>query len=149
VPSSSSLTNRAYKNHGNSAKYPLCDDAGRIPYLHRDHLALQVKVDGAIRLAVPLHNLQAVSLFGNVMVSPGPMELCAEGGVSMTFLSENGRLLARVDGPVSGNVLLRRKQFRQADNVPACAALARNFVAGKIQHCRGNLLRAAKGRHSR
>jgi len=52
-------------------------------YLHRDHLALQVKVDGVVRLAVPLHNLQAVSLFGNVMVSPGAMELCAEGGVSM------------------------------------------------------------------
>jgi CRISPR-associated protein Cas1 len=52
------------------------------------------------------------------MVSPGAMELCAEGGVSMTFLSENGRLLARVDSPVSGNVLLRRKQFRLADAPP-------------------------------
>ena len=113
-------------------------------YLHRDHLALQVKVDGVVRLAVPLHNLQAVSLFGNVMVSPGAMQLCAEGGVSMTFLSENGRLLARVDGPVSGNVLLRRKQFRQADDPTICIALARGFVAGKIQNCRTNLLRAAR-----
>jgi CRISPR-associated protein Cas1 len=101
-------------------------------------------VDGVIRLAVPLHNLQAVTLFGNVMVSPGAMELCADAGVSMTFLSENGRLLARVDGPVSDNVLLRRKQFRQADHVAACTALARNFVAGKIQNCRANLLRAAR-----
>jgi CRISPR-associated protein Cas1 len=113
-------------------------------YLHRDHLALQVKVDGVIRLAVPLHNLQAVSLFGNVMVSPGAMELCAEGGVSMTFLSENGRLLARVDSPVSGNVLLRRKQFRQADDASVCIALSRNIVAGKVQNCRTNLLRAAR-----
>ncbi len=113
-------------------------------YLHRDHLALQVKIDGEIRLAVPLHNLQAVSLFGNVMVSPGAMQLCAEAGVSMTFLSETGRLLARVDGPVSGNVLLRRKQFRQADDVTACAGFSRSFVAGKIQNCRANLLRAAR-----
>lgn len=113
-------------------------------YLHRDHLALQVKVDGVIRLAVPLHNLQAVSLFGNVMVTPGAMQLCAEGGVSMTFLSENGRLLARVDSPVSGNVLLRRKQFRQADDPVVCIALARSFVAGKIQNCRTNLLRAGR-----
>lgn len=113
-------------------------------YLHRDHLALQVKIDGEIRLAVPLHNLQAVSLFGNVMVSPGAMQLCAEAGISMTFLSETGRLLARVDGPVSGNVLLRRKQFRQADDASACAAFGRGFVAGKIQNCRTNLLRAAR-----
>ena len=47
-------------------------------YLHRDHLALQVTIDGEIRLAVPPHNFQAVSLFGNVMVSPGAMQLCAE-----------------------------------------------------------------------
>jgi CRISP-associated protein Cas1 len=79
-----------------------------------------------------------------VMVSPGAMQLCAEGGVSMTFLSESGRLLARVDGPVSGNVLLRRHQFRQADDTSVCAALARFFVAGKIQNCRANLLRSAR-----
>lgn len=113
-------------------------------YLHRDHLALLVKIDGEVRLAVPLHNLQAVSLFGNVMVSPGAMQLCAEAGISMTFLTETGRLLARVDGPVSGNVLLRRKQFRDADDVFACVALSRCFVAGKIHNCRANLLRAAR-----
>lgn len=113
-------------------------------YVHRDHLALQVKIDGAVRLAVPAHNLQAVSVFGNVMVSPGALHLCAESGISMTFLSESGRLLARVDGPVSGNVLLRRKQFRQADDVAVCSRMARSFVAGKIQNCRANLLRAAR-----
>jgi CRISP-associated protein Cas1 len=113
-------------------------------YVHRDHLALQVRIDGEVRLAVPIHNLQAVSIFGNVMVSPGAMQLCAETGTCMTFLSESGRLLARVDSPVSGNVLLRRKQFRQADDPTACAALARSFVAGKIQNCRANLLRAAR-----
>jgi CRISPR-associated protein Cas1 len=85
-----------------------------------------------------------VSLFGNVMVSPGAMQLCAEAGISMTFLSESGRLLARVDGPISGNVLLRRKQFRQADETAACITFSRGFVAGKIQNCRANLLRAAR-----
>jgi CRISPR-associated protein Cas1 len=72
------------------------------------------------------------------------MQLCAEAGISMTFLSETGRLLARVDGPVSGNVLLRRKQYRQADEPKACASFAASFVAGKIQNCRANLLRAAR-----
>ncbi len=78
-------------------------------YVHRDHLTLQVQVDGVVKLGVPLHNLQALTLFGNVMVSPGALNLCAEAGVSVTFLSESGHLMARVDAPVSGNVLLRRE----------------------------------------
>lgn len=113
-------------------------------YVHRDHLTLQVKVDGAVKLGVPLHNLQAVTLFGNVMVSPGALSLCAEAGVAVTFLTESGRLLARVDAPVSGNVLLRREQFRQADDSDKCLFHGRCFVAGKLQNARANLLRAAR-----
>jgi CRISPR-associated protein Cas1 len=109
-----------------------------------NHLTLQVKVDGAVKLGVPLHNLQALTLFGNVMVSPGALNLCAEAGVSVTFLSESGRLLARVDAPVSGYVLLRREQFRQADNPSKSLNHGRCFVAGKLQNVRANLLRAAR-----
>jgi CRISPR-associated protein Cas1 len=113
-------------------------------YVHRDHLTIQVKVDGLVKLGVPLHNLQAVTLFGNVMVSPGALGLCAEAGVSVTFLSETGRLLARVDAPVSGNVLLRREQFRQADDPAKGLLHGRCFIAGKLQNVRANLLRAAR-----
>jgi CRISPR-associated protein Cas1 len=113
-------------------------------YVHRDHLTLQVKVEDEVKLGVPLHNLQAVTLFGNVMVSPGALTLCAEAGVSVTFLSETGRLLARVDAPISGNVLLRREQFRQADDPARGLAYGRCFIAGKLQNVRANLLRAAR-----
>jgi CRISPR-associated protein Cas1 len=113
-------------------------------YVHRDHLTLQVKIDGSVKLGVPLHNLQALTLFGDVMVSPGALSLCAEAGVSVTFLSEVGRLLARVDAPVSGNVLLRREQFRQADDPAKSLVHGRCFVAGKLQNARANLLRAAR-----
>jgi CRISPR-associated protein Cas1 len=113
-------------------------------YVHRDHLTLQVKVDDEVKLGVPLHNLQALTLFGNVMVSPGALSLCAEAGVSVTFLSETGRLMARVDAPVSGNVLLRREQFRQADDPAKSLLHGRCFAAGKVQNVRANLLRAAR-----
>lgn len=113
-------------------------------YLRRDHLALQVEVDNQVRLAVPIHNVAAVTLFGNVMVSPGAMQLCAENQASVTFLSETGRLMARVDAPVSGNVLLRREQFRQADQPEKALRYGRSIVAGKLQNCRANLLRSAR-----
>jgi CRISPR-associated protein Cas1 len=105
-------------------------------YVRRDHQTLQVEVDGAVRLGVPLHNLQGVTLFGNVMVSPAAMEACVGNGISLTFLSHTGRLMARVDAPVSGNVLLRREQFRMADRADDILRISKSIVAGKIQNSR-------------
>lgn len=113
-------------------------------YVHRDHLTLQVEVNHEVKLGVPQHNLQAVALFGNVMISPGALNLCAAAGIAVTFLSEQGRLMARVDAPVSGNVLLRRDQFRQADDPNRAFEYGRCFVAGKLQNTRANVLRAAR-----
>ncbi|HLJ18194.1 MAG TPA: type I-C CRISPR-associated endonuclease Cas1c [Bryobacteraceae bacterium] len=113
-------------------------------YLHRDHLTVVVEVNRERKLGIPLHNLESVVLFGNVMVSPGVLELCAGAGVAVSFLSEGGRLLARVDAPVSGNVLLRREQFRQADSEQRSLEYSRAIVAGKVQNARANLMRAAR-----
>jgi CRISPR-associated protein Cas1 len=85
-----------------------------------------------------------VALFGNVYATPGAMQLCAEHGVAVSFLSQSGRLLCRVDAPGSGNVLLRRTQFRLADRPESCAGIARALVAGKLQNSRNLLLRAAR-----
>ncbi|MBI4676547.1 MAG: type I-C CRISPR-associated endonuclease Cas1 [Elusimicrobia bacterium] len=113
-------------------------------YLHRDHLTLKVDVEKETRLSVPIHHLESVAVFGSVMVSPGAMGMCAEAGIALTFLSESGRLCARVDAPQSGNVLLRREQFRKADRHEECARIARCMVAGKLQNARSLLLRGAR-----
>jgi CRISPR-associated protein Cas1 len=74
------------------------------------------------------------------------MGLCAERNVGISFLSERGRFWARVEGPVSGNVLLRREQYRRADDAVASSELARAIVVAKIANCRTVLLRAARER---
>jgi CRISPR-associated protein Cas1 len=113
-------------------------------YLHLDHEVLKVEIEKQTRLAVPVHHLESVALFGNVMVSPAVLRKCADAGIATAFLSENGRLLARVDAPQSGNVLLRREQFRKADRPEACLAIARNCIAGKLQNGRTLLQRSAR-----
>jgi CRISP-associated protein Cas1 len=113
-------------------------------YLHRDHLNVVVEFEKKTRASIPVHHLDAVAVFGHCLVSPGLMELCHEQGVSVTYLSESGRIVARVDAPRSGNVLLRREQFRRADGPDACAAIARAVVAGKLQNGRHTLLRSAR-----
>jgi len=112
--------------------------------LRRDHLTIRVIVERQERLAIPIHLLDGVAIFGNVCVTPGVLQLCAEHGVAISFLTESGRLLSRVDAPGSGNVLLRRTQFRWADLPERRALVARCIVAGKVHNCRHLLLRAAR-----
>ncbi len=102
------------------------------------------KVDGEIKLRVPLHMLEGIVCFGNVSASPFLMGRCGERGIGISFLTERGRFLARVQGPVSGNVLLRREQYRRADDPERTADLARSFVAAKIANCRHVVQRAAR-----
>lgn len=113
-------------------------------YLHHDHQSVKVDIEKKTRMSIPLHNIESIACFGNIMISPHLMGLCAKAGVSITFLSMNGYFMARVDAPVSGNVLLRREQFRLADQPEATTAIAKYIVAGKLQNSRTVLLRSAR-----
>lgn len=113
-------------------------------YLARDGEAVAVRVEQETKLRVPIHTLSSVVCFGQVSCSPFAMNLCAENGVALAFLTENGQFLARVQGPVSGNVLLRREQYRWADQPERSAAVARAVTLGKIANCRTVVLRALR-----
>ena len=113
-------------------------------YLRRDHETLQVKVDGKAKLTVPLHHVEGVVCFGRVQISSGVYAVCAERDLHISFLSEQGRFQARLEGPIHGNVLLRRQQYRLADDVAVCLKLARPMIAAKVQNARNLLLRSAR-----
>ena len=113
-------------------------------YLARDGEAVAVRVEQETKLRVPVHTLNSIVCFGQVSCSPFLMGLCAEKGVALAFLTENGQFLARVEGPVSGNVLLRREQYRWADHAERAAAIARSIVIAKIANCRTVVLRALR-----
>ena len=115
-------------------------------WVARDGQTVVVRVEHEDRLRLPIHTLASLVCFGNVVVTPPAMSLCAETGVAISFLTEHGRFLARVQGPVSGNVLLRREQYRRADDPAASAAIARAVVIGKVANSRAVLLRAARER---
>jgi CRISPR-associated protein Cas1 len=105
-------------------------------YLSCEGENILVKVDGETKLRVPVHTLDGVVCFGRVSCSPPVMRLCGESGVLITFLSENGRFLARVHGRVSGNVLLRREQYRRAETEDRCTEIALPIVRAKVFNCR-------------
>jgi len=113
-------------------------------YLHKEGLSLVVRIEKEDKFRAPIHNLEAVVGFGNVLCSPFLMAFCAENNVAISFLTEYGKFLATVRGPVSGNVLLRRQQYRAADQADKSFHLARNMVFGKISNARQVLLRGRR-----
>ncbi len=108
-------------------------------YLSRDGENVVVTVDSEERFRVPVHNLEGIVCFTYAGASPAVMGLCCERRVPICYLTQSGRFLARVTGGVTGNVLLRRTQYRVAD--ADTRSLASAFVAGKILNCRNVLLR--------
>ena len=113
-------------------------------YLARDGETVAVRVEHETRLRVPLHTLGGIVCFGQVSCSPPLMQLCSERGVKIAFLSEYGKFWARVEGPVSGNVLLRREQYRWADDSEKSAEIARAVVIAKVANQRTVLLRGLR-----
>ncbi len=93
---------------------------------------------------VPLHNIQGIVTFGYTGASPALMGACAERNIELTFMSANGRFLARVTGEVKGNVTLRKQQYRISENAEESMKLARNFIIGKVYNARWILERVAR-----
>ena len=113
-------------------------------YVSKDRETILVRVDGEVRIRVPIHTLGGVVCMGRVGFSPYLLGFCGRRGVAVTFLSERGRFLARSVGETTGNVLLRREQYRRADDPAGCAEIARAMVAGKVVNCRSVLVRATR-----
>lgn len=113
-------------------------------YLHLDNDTVRIEVERETRLRVPLHHLGAIVCSGDVLISPALIGRCAADAINMTLLDRNGRFRARVEGPVSGNVLLRLAQFQAMHDTQRTLAIARAIVAGKLRNSRVVLQRGAR-----
>lgn len=109
--------------------------------LRKDGDNLVAEVEGVERARVPLHMLGSVVVFGPIFVSPALIRALARGGITLVLLDRQGRFEARIEGPVSGNVLLRRAQYRAAEQPDE---IVRSIVSAKIANQRSVLQRALR-----
>lgn len=113
-------------------------------YLHLDNDTVRIEIERETRLRVPLHHLASMVVFGDVLLSPALLGRCAADGIAVTLLDRNGRFLARIEGPTTGNVLLRQAQHEASREASRSLELARAFVAGKLRNSRSVLQRGAR-----
>ena len=111
-------------------------------WVHKDGEAITIHKDHSKVAQFPIHQIGEIVCFGyGIGASPNLTEYCASKGVTITFVDGRGKFLARMQGPVHGNVLLRRAQYRISDNPEQSLTIAKCFVAAKIQNQRNVLLR--------
>lgn len=118
-------------------------------WLHKDGENVVVKFEGRERGRVPIHIVGSIVCFGAVGATPALLGICAARGVCVVFLDRNGRFLARVEGPTRGNVLLRRRQYRAADDERLSASLAGSMIVGKLVNQRTVVRRALRDHDAR
>lgn len=103
-------------------------------YLHKERETLVIKQGSEKLLQLPIHALQHLFCFGNVLVSPFVLGFCGEKGIGLSFFTEYGKFLGRLQGRQSGNILLRKAQYKMAETMPAL--LAQTFIAAKVANTR-------------
>lgn len=113
-------------------------------YLHKKGEAVEVIVEDKTVASIPMITLDSIVCFGNIYVSPFLLGAAPEHNITISFLSETGKFLARVQGPVAGNVLLRKAQYRASDDKEQSARIAKYFIIGKIANQKTVLQRAVR-----
>ncbi len=113
-------------------------------YCRKDGANIVVEVDKQERGRAPIHVIGGLVCLGRASISPSLMNACTEAGVTISFLTEHGRFLARVEGPRSGNVLVRRTQHRTADDPAKSLVIAKGVVAAKLANQRTVIRRALR-----
>ena len=113
-------------------------------YLSLDGETIVIQHEDECLGRLPLLNLENIVSFGYRGASPRLMGACAERGIGLCFLTQHGRFLARISGPISGNVLLRTAQYRLADTPDHALPVAKMFLTGKIFNGRWSLERTLR-----
>jgi CRISP-associated protein Cas1 len=113
-------------------------------YISKQGETICVHVGGEEKVRVPAHTVESIVCFGHTTVSTPLLGFLGERGISLSFLGESGRFYSRMEGPVRGNVLLRKAQYSAASDGAKTSQLAYWFVVCKIANSRNVLLRAAR-----
>ena len=124
------------KKHLNTL-YITSDDA----YIRKERETFVVEIDHKKVFQAPVHSIENIVCFGFKVISPALMAFCAERNVGISYLSENGKFLARVYGAQKGNVILRMAQYKISENEFDSMEIARSIIAAKAANYRGLFLR--------
>jgi CRISP-associated protein Cas1 len=105
-------------------------------YMSKEGETILFQRNGEKIMQLPSHNIEGIVVFNNMVLTPALMEMCAQSNIHISFISYTGGFRVRIQNPINGNVRLRRKQYKMADDKECCLGIAKNFCIGKIFNSR-------------
>lgn len=105
-------------------------------WLNKQGENVVMNIDYEVKGRVPIHKLDAIVCFGQVSISPALMAHCTDNGITITHLNQYGKFQARIEGAVSGNVLLRREQYRMSEDSDRTQLICHSIILGKVHNQR-------------
>ena len=103
-----------------------------------------IRIGEQEKLSVPALTIDSIVCFGKMTVSTPLLEYCGTHGISVTFVSDTGRFMGRFYGPVSGNVLLRKRQYDSMQDPGFCRQLVQSILLAKLRNSKLVLMRSAR-----
>ena len=103
-----------------------------------------VRIGDMEKLSVPALNIDSIVCFGKMTVSTPLLEFCGSHGISLTFIRENGCFMGRLQGPVSGNVLLRKRQYASMEDAAFAQRTVQSILLAKLRNSKLVLMRVAR-----
>lgn len=111
-------------------------------FCRNENICIQIQEEE--KLAVPALTIDSIVCFGKMTVSTPLLEFCGERGISVAFVSPQGRFMGRFYGPVSGNVLLRKRQYETIGQEAFSVAFVKNLLLAKLRNSKFVLTRSAR-----
>lgn len=102
---------------------------------------LTVKFDKKTILDVPLIKIDGVVVLGRATVSPATISELLERHIPLTFLTDTGRYLGRLEPEVTKNIFVRKAQWQAAGESAQAIHAVQGFVRGKLKNYRNVLIR--------
>lgn len=113
-------------------------------YLSLDGENVVANRGGQIAARYPLHTLQNIVTFSYAGASPALMGACTARQIGFALCTPRGKFLARVCGSSAGSVLLRRAQYRIADDPAQSCRISRTMIFGKLYNARWSIERTRR-----
>lgn len=101
-----------------------------LAYLSLDGENLVCRIDNEEKLRIPFENVEGVVCFNYLGCSPALMGKCVNKNIPISFISPQGKFLAKVCGETKGNVFLRVAQIEKFRS--NSLRLSQNTIAAKL-----------------
>lgn len=105
---------------------------------------LNVKSNKQKLLDVPLIKVDGIVVLGRATISPAVVNELLERHIPLSFLTNTGRYMGRLEPELTKNIFVRQAQWQAAGESEKAIHLVRGFVRGKLKNYRMMLARTLR-----